>query len=156
MRYGGVAKFDGTDWLLLNPDNSDLPEGPVYSIDFDHFENLWIGVDGGGVAVYNEGGIVKVQEEISKIKIENFRLFQNYPNPFNSTTTIKFQLPKPSDVQISIYDINGSLVKILVNDYKTAGYHKIIWDASNIPSGIYFYKIKTRSFTQVRKCMLIK
>jgi flagellar hook assembly protein FlgD len=125
-------------------------------MDVDQSGNLWIGVNGGGVAVYNEGGIVKVQEEISKIKIENFRLFQNYPNPFNPATTIKYQLRNASDVQISIYEISGNLVKTLVNDYKTSGYYQVIWDASDLSSGVYFYKINAGSFYDVKKCILIK
>ncbi len=87
---------------------------------------------------------------------DNYSLQQNYPNPFNPSTNISFQLPENGLVNISIYDINGKLVEELVNRNLTAGNHLIEWNAVNYPSGIYFYRINTGSFTDVKKMMLIK
>ncbi len=85
-----------------------------------------------------------------------FELSQNYPNPFNPTTTIKFALPKASEVHLVVYDILGRVVTNLVNGNLNAGYHKINFNASNLASGVYFYSIKAGDFTSVKKLMLLK
>ncbi len=85
-----------------------------------------------------------------------FRLYQNYPNPFNPSTRIKFNLPKSSIVKMTIYDITGKEVKTLINGELEAGIHLIDFDASNISSGIYFYKLTTSEFTETKKMVLLK
>jgi len=89
-----------------------------------------------------------------------FSLQQNYPNPFNPTTTITYNLPKPAFTEIRIYNLAGQLVQILLNEVKPAGRHQIIWDAGDLPSGIYFYQIKVEdtagSGVQTKKCILLK
>ena len=106
-------------------------------------------------AVFNYQDSTKVS--IDKDKTPNtFYLAQNYPNPFNSTTTIGYYLPVESDVKISIFNLNGKLIERLVTSHKTPGYHTTIWQAKNLPTGIYFYKIKTNKFSAVKKCLLLK
>ncbi len=85
-----------------------------------------------------------------------FALNQNYPNPFNPSTTIKFQLPKQAYVTIKVYDILGRLVATLVNENKEAGFYNVNFDASNLASGLYIYKIEAGDFTDTKKMMLIK
>jgi hypothetical protein len=87
---------------------------------------------------------------------EKFDLSQNYPNPFNASTRISYQLPKPSFVKLSIHDIRGKLVKTLFNKHKNAGYHSIEWNARDIGSGIYFYRIKAGNYSKVKKFLLVK
>ena len=72
---------------------------------------------------------------------ENYVLYQNYPNPFNSTTTIKYELPEPAFVNLIIYDVLGREVKRLVNEEKPAGKYTVQFDAGNLSSGVYLYKI---------------
>ena len=72
---------------------------------------------------------------------ENYALYQNYPNPFNSTTTIKYELPEPAFVNLIIYDVLGREVKRLVNEEKPAGKYTVQFDAGNLSSGVYLYKI---------------
>jgi len=86
----------------------------------------------------------------------SYSLLQNFPNPFNSTTTIFYELPEPSFVTISIYDIRGKLIKTLVNEYKLAGYQSAIWEPKGISSGIYIYKIDSGKYSNVKKCLLVK
>ena len=86
----------------------------------------------------------------------NFNLKQNYPNPFNSTTTINYQLPKSTSVNISIYDIRGQLVETLVNEQNNSGSHSVVWNAENVKQGIYYYKIVTDKFIETKKCLLLK
>jgi hypothetical protein len=83
-------------------------------------------------------------------------LYQNYPNPFNPTTTIPYQLPKSSFVNLSIYDISGRLVETLVSEHKSAGNYSVKWNPENVGSGIYFYKIDAGKFSSVKKCLLLK
>lgn len=86
----------------------------------------------------------------------SFELYQNYPNPFNPTTSIKFALPKESQVKLSVYTILGQEVATLVNSVMSAGYHTVNFDASKLPSGMYIYKIDAGSFSQIKKMLLMK
>jgi parallel beta-helix repeat protein len=87
---------------------------------------------------------------------KEFRLFQNYPNPFNASTTIKYNLPSASHVIIEIYDILGRRVESLVQGEQQAGYHQVVWDASELSSGLYFYTIKAGDYVETRKTLLLK
>jgi hypothetical protein len=87
---------------------------------------------------------------------KKFALEQNYPNPFNPTTKIKFALPEEEEVKIKIYDIVGKVVKVLVDRYMKAGYHEIEFNAQNIASGVYFYRIEAGDFVDVKKMIFLK
>jgi len=92
---------------------------------------------------------------------ERFALRQNYPNPFNAGTGIRYELPKPAQVSIKIYNLTGQLVRTLVNARIEAGYHSVAWDGRNengtpLPSGIYLYKMVADQFTEVRRMTLLK
>ncbi|MCP4583503.1 MAG: T9SS type A sorting domain-containing protein, partial [candidate division Zixibacteria bacterium] len=86
----------------------------------------------------------------------SYGLAQNYPNPFNAQTTIKYNLPKSSQVSVAIYDILGNQIETLVSDNQPAGYHQIIWYAKDVSSGIYFYKIQAGDFNRAKKMILLK
>jgi len=86
----------------------------------------------------------------------NYQLFSNYPNPFNAQTTIRFGLPKASHVTLRVYDLLGQNVATLVNKQMQTGYYQIVWNANNVSSGMYFYKIKAGEFTETRKMLLLK
>ena len=90
-----------------------------------------------------------------------YSLHQNYPNPFNPTTTLQYDLPEDRLVNITIYDMLGRAVKILINQPQDAGYRSIIWDATNnygkpVSAGIYLYQIQTGEYMQTRKMVLLK
>lgn len=89
-------------------------------------------------------------------KAQAFTLNQNYPNPFNPATTISFVLPEAGAVSLSVYNTKGVLVKKLVNSTLSAGEHNIRFDASDLPSGIYLYKLETPAGNQTKKMTLIK
>ena len=80
----------------------------------------------------------------------------NYPNPFNSETTISFSLPKSDNISLEVFNIRGQLVETLVTGHREAGEHSAIWDAEDISSGIYFYRILTSDFTDTKKCILVE
>jgi hypothetical protein len=85
-----------------------------------------------------------------------FKLHNNYPNPFNPVTKIKFDLPKSTNVKLSVYDILGRETSNILNGNLEAGYYEISFDGSKLSSGIYFYKIQTSEFTDVKKMILNK
>lgn len=87
---------------------------------------------------------------------EKFSLEQNYPNPFNPTTQINYNIAKAGFVKISVFDILGREVKVLVNEMKTPGFYSVDFDGTNLSSGMYFYKIESQYFTDVKKMMLVK
>lgn len=85
-----------------------------------------------------------------------FVLKQNYPNPFNPSTTIEFSLPTRTNVELIVYNILGKKVAELANGNYESGNYSIVFDAKNLPSGVYFYQLKTDNFIQVKKMQLIK
>ncbi|MEX0845986.1 MAG: BspA family leucine-rich repeat surface protein [Balneolaceae bacterium] len=108
----------------------------------------WTITDGDGIFVSNERS--------EKNQPISYNLSQNYPNPFNPTTTFQYQLPKNSIVEIKIFNTNGQLITLLVNEKQPAGIYTVGFDASNLSSGIYIYRIKTDNFTKSNKMVLIK
>ena len=87
---------------------------------------------------------------------EKFELSQNYPNPFNPVTHLGFGISNLGFVSLKVYDVLGNEVKTLINEIKHPGYYEVEFDGSNLPSGIYYYKLEAGSFIQVRKMMLVK
>ena len=87
---------------------------------------------------------------------EDFGLSQNYPNPFNPVTTISYQLPDDAHVTLVVSDVMGREVATLVNGQEEAGHKSVRFDASNLASGIYFYRLQAGIFVESRKLMLMK
>jgi hypothetical protein len=153
---GRIVKFDGMNWVFYNSSNFELPCDCVEEIAIDNLGNKWIGTYGGGLAVYHESGVVKVDEKSDEKIPTEFILAQNYPNPFNPTTKIKYSIPKESFVKIAIYDILGKEIATLVNEGKPTGNYEIQFNASNLPSGVYFYRMQAGNFIETKKMVLIK
>jgi len=85
-----------------------------------------------------------------------FSLEQNYPNPFNPTTTINYSLAEDSHVKVVVYNALGQEVAVLVDSDEPKGYQSVIWDASGLASGVYFYRIETEVFTETKRMFLLK
>jgi Secretion system C-terminal sorting domain/Beta-propeller repeat len=96
-----------------------------------------------------------VKNEIDVIPKE-YSLQQNYPNPFNPNTVISYSLPLASNVKLIVYNSIGQTVKVLENEYKNVGNYSVNFNASALPSGIYFYKLEVGQFTKVKKMILLK
>ncbi len=110
--------------------------------------------DNGGISrtIFITIGIENISTEIPN----DYRLFQNYPNPFNPVTRIKFDIPESEKVSLKIFDINGKLVKILADEFISAGSYSVNWDAGNTGSGIYFCKLIAGKKTITNKMILLK
>lgn len=100
--------------------------------------------------------IVNAVEDNQNNLVNTYQLSQNYPNPFNPTTTIRFSLPVAGNVRLTVFNILGQEVKTLVNGYREAGQNTVTFEAKNLSSGIYIYKIEAGSFTQTKKMTLLK
>ncbi len=108
---------------------------------------------GGGTVC---GGIVAVEPVLTNEIPESFGISQNYPNPFNPVTTIKYQLPVLSKVNITVYDILGRVSAVLIDSRQAAGYYSVTFDAGDLSSGIYICKIEAGSFVKSMKMSVIK
>lgn len=87
---------------------------------------------------------------------DNYELTQNYPNPFNPSTRISYSIPKETFVEIKIYNMLGNEVALLVNEEQKAGTYSITFNASNLPSGVYFYRLQADNFTITKKLTVLK
>jgi photosystem II stability/assembly factor-like uncharacterized protein len=145
----------GTNWLVMTSPTSSTLKGikfksasnDVGAITGNSGTILWTTNGGGSFTA-----IQPVQSEIP----ESFSLSQNYPNPFNPVTNIKFSIPTGEFVSLKIYDVTGREAAGLVNEQLSAGTYKIDFDAAQLSSGTYFYRISAGSFTEVKKMTLIK
>ena len=105
-----------------------------------------------GAFEFSSTALVKNKESI----VSDFILYQNYPNPFNPSTTIKFAIAKSSFVRLSVFDLLGREVSVLVNSKMETGYYSIIWDASKKSSGIYFCRLQSENNVIMKQMILIK
>ena len=104
----------------------------------------------------NEASATLTDVELEDAMPTTYALKQNYPNPFNPSTYIKFALPEAAHVRLAIYDVTGSEVTLLINKQMSAGNYSVNWNAVNLSSGIYLYKIETENFVDVKKMIFMK
>lgn len=150
----------------------------AYSYDGTAFSNTAHIDDGGysgyayGVAVGSDGTVflangwdgliaysyipgTAIEDNVVPVPAQ-YALRHNYPNPFNPSTTIEFSLPRAGFVTLAVYNVVGQKIATLVSDNLTAGSYKYHWDSGDMPSGLYFYRIKAGGFTKSRKMLLIR
>jgi hypothetical protein len=136
----------GEDWTVIDYSRN-------YVISFPSERVGW-GAYAGPDTVYKYVGPPLSVEDRSPVPA-SYLLAQNYPNPFNPTTTIKYELPQSSVVNLSVYDLLGREVSVLVNERREAGIHEVQFDASGLSSGIYLYRLTAGDFTQARRLLLL-
>jgi hypothetical protein len=102
------------------------------------------------------GDTVLVGIEKSTPRELSYGLSQNYPNPFNPTTIIKYAVPRSAEVQIKVYDVLGTKIKTLLNEHKQAGTYEVEFDAKNLPSGVYFYRLISENYSETKKMLLLR
>ncbi|HMD14491.1 MAG TPA: T9SS type A sorting domain-containing protein, partial [Bacteroidota bacterium] len=116
------------------------------------------------IGVSNSSSALNAAASAKQINLPTaFELHQNYPNPFNPVTVLSFDLPVSAHVRLTIYNTLGQVVRILVDEDQDAGYKSASWNAANVASGLYFYRLEavatgdpSKIFTEVKKMLLIK
>jgi hypothetical protein len=99
---------------------------------------------------------VNVEDQGSLLSPDNYNLAQNYPNPFNPVTTIQYSIPQRSSVTLKVYDVLGNEIAALVNEEKDRGVYSVTFDASQLASGIYFYRLQAGSFARTKKMIYLR
>jgi len=141
------SEDNGDSWTQLN---NGLGRKSVISLDFDSDGYLYAGTESNGV--FRSVDTIDIDDNYSSQIVFD----QNFPNPFNSETTIHLFLSNQSFVSLKIYDLFGREIATLVDQELSSGHHKFDWDASNLPSNIYFYQVKSGNFTETKKMIFIK
>ncbi|MEO8514371.1 MAG: choice-of-anchor D domain-containing protein [Ignavibacteria bacterium] len=127
------------------------------SVDGNAFNEFVAVCRDGRIKCFNGGpGVIIGITNINTNIPEKFALYQNYPNPFNPETQIKFDIPRASNVKISVYDIIGREVSVLVNSKMEPGVYNASWNASPYASGVYFYRLTADDFVSVKKMVIVK
>lgn len=108
-----------------------------------------------GLENFTKSSYTGLENNESEI-VDHYSLSENFPNPFNPTTSIKYQIPKAGNVTLKIYDILGSEIATLVDDFKETGRYEVNFNASSLASGVYIYRINVNDYTNVKKMVLLK
>jgi len=154
----GVVKFDRNQWSVFNSSNTGMPIDQAKFVMIDKQGNKWFlsGWWGDRVVVYREGGVILDVEQVADVIPSSFKLYQNYPNPFNPMTTIEFEIPERANVKLIVYDILGREVGKLVDKELEPGRYKVNFEAGELSSGVYFYRLEAGKFADVKKMLLVK
>ncbi len=151
LAYFSYSIDDFTPFYLNSNDSPDyngirkVVDDQYCTIYATHFSTINVGINSGVTGVNSSNNVSN-----------NFELQQNYPNPFNPSTTINFNLPTSGLTKLVVYNSLGQEVATLVNENVQAGLHSVDFNASNLPSGMYFYTLTSGNFTQTSKMILMK
>jgi len=149
---GGLEPGEQLDGLIICFDNNAIGNGD--------FEVLWQTVSDG--LVLSEDTVTIKCDRTLQVELrsdlipDRFQLYQNFPNPFNPTTTISFDVPRPTNLMLTLYDASGRLVMDLGSGYYQAGSYRIQLDASRLSSGTYFCQLRSAGYTQSRPILLLR
>ena len=168
-----VTRFEHDDDLWIDTsqqsytynNNMDLVYGKCETL----VNNIWV-PDNGSIFIYDSEENRKdffgkevfiyyaepTEVEKTKLLLSDFTLNQNYPNPFNPTTKISYSIPNQSHVSLKVFDVLGREIASLVNEEQVTGNYSIEFDASNLTSGIYFYRIQAGNYMKSKKMVLLK
>ena len=162
-----IYKFDnyGVDIHLSQPPWQTLPDtsGSIVGIYKNPNEDIVYALTDSSLLKTTLSGVYTlahittgIEQTVSNRKPDKYVLHQNYPNPFNPTTTIRYELAKAGPVRMTIYNVLGQQISVLVDARQTAGVHQISFNASLLSSGVYFYRLVTGDHVLVRKMLLMK
>ena len=151
--------FDFITDHYLDIDVIDYSKPEFYDINGDGLQDLIIGEDFGGLHLFLNTTETSVDPE--QTGPENYELLSSYPNPFNPATHILYSLSRPGNVSVKVFNVNGRLVKDLLDGKQIDGSHELVWDGRNqngefVASGIYFCRLKTDSEIRTIKMLLQK
>jgi hypothetical protein len=157
MRNGQVISLSGaTAWTALTTESfSDFQPGdillfglPASTTPFNAYKIVSLCGDGVAKRVAGQGSVAKLSSHRA--------LLAAYPNPFNPTTTISYEIPKGTQVRLSVFDVLGREIQTLVNETKQPGHYQVHFNANNLASGVYLYRIQAGSFTDTKRFVLVK
>ena len=153
----------GPNGIIYYTSNSGNNWGNQNSTTDKNLTDIFFVDDTTGYIVGDNGTLLKTIDGGGTVKVDNnhqtpirFILYQNYPNPFNPTTKIKFEIALPSLVNLTVYDLLGRKVAMLVDEYLNSGLYETEFDASYLSSGVYFYTLKTKNYVETKKLVLIR
>ena len=151
--YGGTVKMSDTEalnWATVgNHINTIINDMAISRENY-----IYLGTDNG--VYYGDANNLVLSVDNKMDKVITFALSQNYPNPFNPTTKIKYQLPILTNVRLSVYDVLGREIKVLVNQEKPAGSYEVEFNGANFPSGVYFCRMEADKYSDTKKLLLLK
>jgi hypothetical protein len=145
--YDFTNALNNEDWFALG-----------YMVKCDEDDSDFRAIFDGYLDTYPPYIIVRyiVSVEVIESELNSFTLYQNYPNPFNPSTKIRYSVPQTSRVQIKVFDVLGNEIATLVNEEKPIGTYEVEWNATTLPSGVYFYQLKTDGYVETKKTILMK
>ncbi|NIV91674.1 T9SS type A sorting domain-containing protein, partial [candidate division KSB1 bacterium] len=141
---------NGDSWHELT---AGMPETNVHTLAINSDGIIFAGTDDG---VFRSLEAVSTGEDVHNCIALTFRLEQNYPNPFNASTTIQFYLAEQTKVKITVFDVLGREVATLVDEELPQGSHERVFEADNLPSNVYFYRLEAGDFGQTKRLTLVK
>ncbi|MBN1481925.1 T9SS C-terminal target domain-containing protein [candidate division KSB1 bacterium] len=152
--YSGIYKTSdaGKSWTSQDPGTTESLNAVCF---VDENTGYIVGDRGVIVKTTNGGGTTSINEKSDELA-QSFSLEQNYPNPFNAATTIQFSFPKSSFVTLKIYNTIGKEIRTLISEKMEKGEHNIIWNANNLTSGIYYYRLNVDDIIETKKLILLK
>ena len=154
-QFGTILKTTngGTDWI----EQSIKTTNYLASVYFTDSNTGWIVGTNGTILHTTNGGVTFIEEEGNNpTQPKEFLLQQNYPNPFNPSTSIQYEINSMQFVTIKVYDLLGREVVTLVNEEKPTGKYEVNFNASNLTSGVYFYRIQAGDFVETKKMIYLK
>jgi len=149
----GAAPADTATWTYTTDNvavGAGLPTFIIVGVTDDdssavHVDEVWYNETPTGMGISDDAPIAS-----------SYELGQNYPNPFNPTTHIRFNIPETGNTKLTVFNIMGEVVANLVDGVVPPGGHTVSWNAANMPTGVYFYRLESGNFTQTRKLLLVK
>ena len=142
---------NGNDWIQIN---DGLVNNFIFSMESSPDNYLFAGTFGNGI--YLREITTEIFNANHTGSVTSFFLKQNYPNPFNPSTSIQYAVSNRQFVSLKVYDVLGNEIATLVNKEKPEGIYEIEWNATGLPSAVYFYQLKTGSFVQTKKMILLR
>ena len=150
-----LSRDYGESWIIINEGIIDTLISAIAVSEYFVFSDAGYGY---GIMRCSLKSILTGIDEKARAGVlpSNTKLIQNYPNPFNLTTTMQFNVPKSSFVRLMVYDCHGRKLKTLVNKFVVAGKHSVNFEASNLSSGLYIYRLQAGELVEIGKMLLIR
>ena len=149
-----LAGFDSQGDPLVHDPARQNGEGYEYSK--LSISQSWFTKGGVGYTFFPDETVVALGDRVSDTRPDQLELHDNFPNPFNPSTSLRFSMPSAAYITLSIYDLTGRQIEVLISDFLPAGNHQLVWKAENQASGVYLVRLESEAETQIRRMTLLK